>query len=158
MKLGVPFTPSEVNDHVGTGDYAAKYVTFLRRDGFVFESVKDGRRIVSYTLVKEPDNADFFRNMKAKEPAVKEPKEKKAKVEKPKKVVASKKKAVASKKAAPKKGGNPKNLAKLKEVGKTFSANVESSEMSPVETSEPVVGSIDSGWDSIEGVNLKDLL
>jgi len=64
--LNKPVTPSEINECVGTGNYAAKYITFLRRLGFVFESNKDGRSIVSYTLVKEPDNAKDLRSTKTK--------------------------------------------------------------------------------------------
>ena len=28
IKPGVPVTPQAINDHVGTGDYAAKYISF----------------------------------------------------------------------------------------------------------------------------------
>jgi hypothetical protein len=61
IKLNEPVAPSVINDQVGTGNYAAKYITFLRRMGFEFTSVKDARSIVSYTLTKEPDNAAEIR-------------------------------------------------------------------------------------------------
>jgi hypothetical protein len=156
IKLNVPFAPSEVNDYVGTGDYCAKYITFLRRDGFVFESVKDGRKIVSYTLVKEPDNVADFRNLQPKAKATKAPKEKKVAA---KKVTPAEKKASAVKKvAALRKGGNAKNLEKLKAIGKTFVPKIDSDEPAEVFGDSGVVGSVDSGWDSLEGVNLKDLI
>jgi hypothetical protein len=67
ITLNKAVTPGEINKEVGTGDYAAKYVTFLRRLGFEFTSKKDGRSIVSYTLVKEPLNVADFRNAAPKE-------------------------------------------------------------------------------------------
>lgn len=66
IKVGVPVTPTEINDYVGTGDYAGKYIGFLRRDGFVFEINKDGRAVTSYTLISEPSNAEALRNLKPK--------------------------------------------------------------------------------------------
>ena len=43
--LGATVTPQVINDHVGTGDYAAKYVSFLNtRYGFTIQANKDGDR------------------------------------------------------------------------------------------------------------------
>lgn len=95
IKLNEPVAPSVINDHVGTGNYAAKYITFLRRMGFEFTSVKDARSIVSYTLTKEPDNAAEIR---ATAPKVAAPKT--AKAPKAPKVVAPKVAKVAAPKAA----------------------------------------------------------
>lgn len=65
IKLNKPVTPSEINTHVGAGDYAAKYISFLKtRYGFEFTVQKDGRKVVSYTLIKEPSNADALRATK----------------------------------------------------------------------------------------------
>lgn len=62
ITLNQPVTPSEINAHVGVGDYAAKYISFLKtKYGFDFTVQKDGRKIVSYTLIKEPSNADELR-------------------------------------------------------------------------------------------------
>lgn len=61
IKLNVPVTPAEINTAVGTGDYAAKYISFLKKDGFEFTTVKNGREVSSYTLVKEPANASTLR-------------------------------------------------------------------------------------------------
>jgi hypothetical protein len=58
FEIGKAVTPSEINSHVGYGDYAAKYISFLKnRHGFEFTVQKDGRAVVSYTLVAEPENA-----------------------------------------------------------------------------------------------------
>ncbi len=54
MKVGVAVTPSELDKHVGTGAYSSKYMSFLKRDGFVITVNKDGRSVTSYTLVSSP--------------------------------------------------------------------------------------------------------
>ena len=71
-QVGKAVTPSEINAHVGRGDYAAKYISFLRgRHGFEFSVQKDGRSVVSYTLVSEPDNAADVRAKATAAPAAK---------------------------------------------------------------------------------------
>src|SRR5665213_4022680 len=70
IKLNEPVTPSQINIQVGTGDYAAKYISFLRKDGFEFSTQKDGRQVVSYTLVKEPANVERFRSAATPKPSV----------------------------------------------------------------------------------------
>ena len=71
-QVGKAVTPSEINAHVGRGDYAAKYISFLRgRHGFEFSVQKDGRSVVSYTLVSEPDNAADVRAKAIAAPAAK---------------------------------------------------------------------------------------
>jgi hypothetical protein len=170
FKIGVPVTPAEINTHVGTGDYAAKYVSFLNtRYGFTITTQKDGRRVVSYTMVAEPANAADLRSMTPKVPKTKAPKVAKAKtvtvivpsnldtavtgakvqvvpkVKAPKKVAA--KKSVAAIKAA--------NLAKLKAVGQRFKAEqVQVLTEAPASTSF----SIDNDWDSVEGLDLAKLV
>lgn len=72
FEVGKAVTPSEINAHVGRGDYAAKYISFLRgRHGFEFSVQKDGRTVVSYTLVSEPDNAADVRAKATAAPATK---------------------------------------------------------------------------------------
>lgn len=176
FKIGVPVTPAEINAHVGTGDYAAKYVSFLNtRHGFTITTQKDGRRVVSYTMVAEPANAADLRAMKPKVAKTKAPKVAKTKAPKvakapapvldkpaslvtfgaahinvnkvkaPKKVAA--KKSVADIKAS--------NLAKLKAVGQRFKADqVQVLTEAPASTSF----SIDNDWDSVEGLDLKNLI
>ena len=167
IKLGVPVTPAEINTHVGTGDYAAKYISFLNtRYGFTITTQKDGRRVVSYTLIAEPDNAAALRASQPKAPKTKAPKTVKLTT-----VVAKVSKEFAAKKAAapapaPVKAKAAKrgksvadikaaNLAKLKAVGAKFKAEkIEAMTEEPAATSF----SIDGDWDSFDGVDLKNLL
>ena len=158
FKVGVPVTPADINAHVGTGDYAAKYVSFLNtRYGFTITAQKDGRKVVSYTLIAEPANAADLRSMTPKAAKTKAPKV--AKVKAP--VIASK--PVAPKVKAPKKVSAKKsvadikssNLAKLKAVGERFKADkIETLTESPKAASF----SIDGDWDSVEGLDLSKLL
>jgi hypothetical protein len=83
-----PVTPKEISDFVGTSErYVSKYISLLKRVGFVFTRLKSGTKILSYTLVQEPANSDQYRNLTPKQKAVKavkpEKPEKPAKPEKP---------------------------------------------------------------------------
>ena len=90
--LGATVTPQVINDHVGTGDYAAKYVSFLNtRYGFKITANKDGRKVVSYTVISEPDNAADLRATQPKVAKTKAVKAPKAKVVKAPKTAAPKK-------------------------------------------------------------------
>lgn len=40
-------TPAEINAVVG-GNYASKYITFLKRYGHKFSTQKDGRKVIAY--------------------------------------------------------------------------------------------------------------
>lgn len=62
LQLGKAVSPGDINKHVATGNYASKYICFLRRLGFEFEVKKDGLSVVSYTLIKEPANAAMLRS------------------------------------------------------------------------------------------------
>ena len=137
IQLNVPVTPSQINDCVGTGDYAAKYISFLRRDGFVFDTTKDGRQIVSYTLIAEPANAESFRNLKPKVKAAKQAK------------------AVKAVKAAPKAKTSGKVVSSkpvfdvaVDEVSKTFGSTGEIASSF----------SVDADWDSMDGIDARDFL
>jgi hypothetical protein len=167
IKLGVPVTPAEINTHVGTGDYAAKYISFLNtRYGFTITTQKDGRRVVSYTLIAEPENAATLRASQPKAPKTKAPKTVKLTtvVAKVSKEFAAKKAASAApapvKAKAAKRGKSvadikAANLAKLKAVGAKFKAEkIEALTEEPAATSF----SIDGDWDSFDGVDLKNLL
>jgi hypothetical protein len=167
FKMGASVMPSEISDLVrpagSTKDYSAKYITFLRLLGFDFSVVKEGRKIVSYTVTVVPANVSSLENVAPKAPKVKAPKEPKApkapKVKAPKAEKAPKaKKAAAAKKSAPKiaRGGNPENLAKLKEIGKKFKK--ESFEEVLEEEVAPTTFSVDGDWDSLEGVDLSKII
>lgn len=171
IKLGKPVSPTQINDHVGDGDYASKHVWYLGKLGFTITKQKDGRKVASYTLIAEPDNAEAIRNTVhgAARKAVKSVKaapkiakakapKKAAKVEAPRKVAAAKataKKSVADIKAA--------NLAKLKAVGAKFKPkNVrEYDDVTEQFGTSGEVGTsfnVDGDWDSVEGLDLSKLL
>ena len=89
MNVGTTLTPSEIDKHVGNGNYASKHIWFLGKLGFKFDIKKDGRSVISYTMTDEPDNvAEIRAGGSAAKPAksVKSPKVKVAKVAKPKQV------------------------------------------------------------------------
>ena len=159
--LGATVTPQVINDHVGTGDYAAKYVSFLNtRYGFTIQANKDGRKVVSYTMIAEPDNAADLRGATpkaAKVKAVKAPKiaapKTVAKVKAPAKVVdkeAIKAKNLATLKAvaAQRKSAPKKKVREFDDVTETFGTSGE------VGTSF----NVDRDWDSVEGLDLSKLL
>lgn len=162
IKLNTPVTPSEINSHVGDGDYASKHVWYLRKLGFEFTIQKDKRKVVSYTLISEPANAESIRNTvhgaarrAAKSAAPKTPKVAKQKIAKKtaapvaKKVAA--KKSVSDIKAA--------NLAKLKAVGAKFKAAKPLSDADILnDAPKATTFSIDDGWDSIDGLDLAKIL
>ena len=162
IKLNVPVTPSAINSHVGDGDYASKHVWYLRKLGFEFTIQKDKRKVVTYTLISEPANAEQIRNTvhgaarKAAKSAAapKTPKVAKQKVAKKtaapalKKVAA--KKSVADIKAA--------NLAKLKAVGAKFKSEKITDADILNDAPKATTFSIDDGWDSIDGLDLAKIL
>jgi hypothetical protein len=160
LKLNKTVTPKEINDYVGTGDYAAKYVSFLNtRYGFTITAQKDGRRVVSYTCIAEPANVAELRGAKPK-------------TGKPTKQVADPVAAKQNKlKPATPEQIKAANLAKMKAVtakqnGKKIVAKAAAKKIK-VDPVEQALGStgevatsftVDAGWDSMENVNVKDFL
>ena len=156
IQPGVPFTPETIDHIVGAG-YSTKFVFFLRELGFEFSVNKDGRKIVSYTLIKEPADAAAIRSATASAPrgqsAAKAPKVKAVKPAKPAKST----KSVADIKAA--------NLAKLKAVGakqaKVAKRVREYDDVTEQFGNSGEVGTsfnVDRDWDSIEGLDLQKLV
>ena len=159
-QVGKAVTPSEINDHVGRGDYAAKYISFLRgRHGFEFSVQKDGRTVVSYTLVSEPDNAADVRAMAtgsgnvkaAKATKPKAAKAAKPKASKPVKVRQSKQTASAPvKKAARnvlKERADKEADALLAEIGMKNAGEYGGGTYS-----------VDPDWDSMDGIDVANFL
>jgi hypothetical protein len=62
VALGSSISPSEIDKLVpyATG-YASKYIFELKKLGFVFDTKKNGRNIVEWTLTAQPENADELR-------------------------------------------------------------------------------------------------
>ena len=158
IQPGVPFTPETIDQIVG-GSYSAKFVFYLRELGFEFSQAKDGRKIVSYTLISEPSDAAAIRASTASTPrgkgaakAVKAPKVKAVKVAAPKST-----KSVADIKAA--------NLEKLKAVGanraKAAKRVREFDDVTEQFGNSGEIGTsfnVDRDWDSIDGLDLQKLL
>lgn len=186
IKMGVPFTPSAIDSIVG-GAYSSKFVFYLRELGFEFSQQKDGRKIVAYTLIKEPADAATIRSASpskargqggaAKAPKV--PKAPKAKAtgdklakavarwqdatndKSGKAIVGTEKKAAKTK--APKKSVadiKAKNLAKLKAVGERFNKANKPMTDAEILRDEPKATSfsLDGDWDSVAGLDLSKLL
>ena len=160
IKLNKPVTPKEINDCVGTGEYAAKYISFLNtRYGFTIEAQKDGRTVVSYTCIAEPADVAILRAMKPK-----------VKGTKPAKVAKATKPAKTASLMTPAEI-KAKNLETMKKVSAKLSKKVAASKPKAkkkvVDFVEKELGStgevatsfsIDAGWDSMDGVNVKDFL
>ena len=158
IQPGVPFTPETIDQIVG-GSYSAKFVFYLRELGFEFSQAKDGRKIVSYTLISEPSDAAAIRGATASTPrgkgatkAVKAPKVKAVKAAAPKST-----KSVADIKAA--------NLEKLKAVGanraKAAKRVREFDDVTEQFGNSGEIGTsfnVDRDWDSIDGLDLQKLL
>lgn len=62
VALGASISPSEIDNLVpyATG-YASKYIFELKKLGFGFETKKNGRNIVNWTLITQPENAEELR-------------------------------------------------------------------------------------------------
>ena len=174
LQLGKTVTPQQINDHVGTGDYAAKYVSFLNtRYGFTITANKDGRKVVSYTVIAEPDNASDLRAtqpkavkvVKAKAPKTvakvlglskteakvirEEVKAEKTLEEiKAKNLETMRKVAAKMKDKAAKKSTSKKKVREFDDVTEQFGTSGE------VGTSF----SVERDWDSIDGLDLAKLL
>lgn len=151
IQPGEPFTPETIDQIVG-GSYSSKFVFYLRELGFEFSQQKDGRKIVSYTLIKEPDDAEAIRSASASKPRgqASAPKAKTVKATKPKK-------SIADIKAA--------NLAKLKEVNEKKAKAAKrvrvSDEVTETFGSSGEVAtsfSVDADWDRTDGIDLAKLI
>ena len=175
LQLGKTVTPKEINDHVGTGEYAAKYVSFLNtRYGFNITANKDGRRVVSYTVIAEPDNAAALRSATPKATKAKAAKVPKApKVSKALGLTKSQAKQVRDEVAAEKVADiKAKNLETLKKVAaernkattKKAKAKRVPRESDYVRDTFGSTGEIatsynvDADWDSVEGLDLQKLV
>jgi len=169
LQLGKTVTPAEINAHVGTGDYAAKYVSFLNtRYGFTITANKDGRKVVSYTVVAEPANAADLRSATPKVAKVKTAKAPKAKsVAKVLGLTKTETKAIRAEVAAEKAADiKAKNLATLKAVAAKRKAAPKKKVREFDDVTEQFgtsgeVGTsfnVDRDWDSVEGLDLSKLL
>ena len=182
LQMGKTVTPAQINDHVGTGDYAAKYVSFLNtRYGFTITANKDGRKVVSYTMIAEPANAA---DLRAATPKTKIAKPKAVKVKAPKAKVVNKvakvlgltmaeaneiREEVAAERALEIKAKNLETIKKVAEgmkkvAAKKAKSNKKTREFDDVTEQFGTSGeigtsfSVDKDWDSIDGVDLSKII
>jgi hypothetical protein len=156
FEIGKAVTPKEINDHVGRGDYAAKYISFLRnRHGFEFSVQKDGREVVSYTLLMEPKNAAEVRARATAAPAA----VKTAKVKAAPKVKASKPIKVRQSKQTP---SAPVKKAARQVLKDHADAEADRllAEIGMKNGGEYAGGtySVDPDWDSMDGIDVANFL
>lgn len=151
-------TPAEINAHVGKGNYAAKYVCYLKLYGYEIETVKDGRTVTEYKFISDGDSAT--RNFKWVAPAdrgkVKTPKVKAAKVAKPK---ASKPVKVRQSKQTP---SAPVKKAARNALKDRADAEADRllAEIGMKNAGEYAGGtySVDPDWDSMDGIDVANFL
>lgn len=153
-------TPAEINDHVGRGNYAAKYVCYLKLEGYEIETIKSGRTVTEYKFISDGDSAT--RNYQWVPPAKRgtaaaAPKQKKAKTaaapkaSKPVKVRQSKQTPSAPvKKAA-------RNVLKDRADAE---ADRLLAEIGMKNAGEYAGGtySVDPDWDSMDGIDVANFL
>lgn len=166
IQPGKPVTPEAIDKIVG-GAYSSKFVFYLRELGFEFSQQKDGRKIVSYTLINEPADAATIRastptKMRAAKGATKAPKAAKVNITQPTSVP---KVAVATDVKA-------KNLDTIKKVAAKFQSakKPKASKSKKVREFDDVTEqfgnngeiatsfSIDKDWDSVDNLDLSKLL
>ena len=156
IKLNEPVTPAQINECVGTGDYAAKYISFLNtRYGFTITAQKVDRKVVSYTCIAEPKNVKELREMQPKEKVAKTvvPKAEKP-VKKPK---VNKAPAVTTETKAPSKAPKIKGMVR-DDMGRYTKRKDDEAERLLEEIGARNAGeignfSVDPGWDSMNGVS-----
>jgi hypothetical protein len=150
-------TPAEIEKHVGKGPYAAKYVCYLKLEGYEIETIKTGRTVTEYKFISDGDSAT--RNYKWVPPAQRgaAPKQKKVKAaakpkaSKPVKVRQSKQTASAPvKKAA-------RNVLKDRADAE---ADRLLAEIGMKNAGEYAGGtySVDPDWDSMDGIEVANFL
>jgi outer membrane biosynthesis protein TonB len=178
-------TPSEIDAYVGNGPYASKHIWFLRKLGYDITVNKDGRSVINY-IYNGPGTAVVVtsttievaqkpQKTKAPKPAA-EKTVKKAAAAKPKKPKAPEAEVPASDKNEEAPDGEPSRLAEIKAANLAMMQKV-SARLAKRKTkkiieigsdeAEVVFGSsgeiatsfaVDNGWDSMDGINVRDFL
>jgi hypothetical protein len=151
-------TPDEINAYVGKGNYASKYICYLKLEGYEIETIKTGRTVTEYKFISDGDSATReykwvppAERGKTKTPKVKTAKVVKPKASKPVKVRQSKQTPSASvKKAA-------RNVLKDK-ADKQAEALLR--ELGMKDAGEYAGGtySVDPDWDSMDGIDVANFL
>lgn len=153
MPVGKAVTPAEIEASVNNGPYAAKYISFLRRLGFDISVQKDGRNVVSYTIVSEPADAEAHRSSVVAAKAVKCAR---AKVAKVKPAKAAKQPKARLSKQTPIKAAARNILADKADQ----EADRLLAEIGMKNAGEYAGGtySVDPDWDSMDGIEVSNFL
>lgn len=151
-------TPAEINAHVGAGNYAAKYVCYLKLHGYEIETVKEGRTVTEYKYISDGDSAtrDFKwvpPALRGKTAAPKSAKPKAAKGAKPK--AAKPVKVKVSKQTPVKKAA--RNALKEK-ADKEADALLRELGMRNAGEYAGGTYSVDPGWDDLDGIDPMSLI
>ena len=176
-------TPTEIDDYVKNGAYSSKHIWFLRKMGYDISVARDGRTVVSYTF-NGIGTATPAAPKPAKVAAVKAPKAPKPEVSPTDETVAESadpapvKPVKVAKVKAPKSPKAPKvvktpeeireikeaNLETIREVAARLAAFKPRRDRDEVESELGTTGevatsfSIDGDFDSVEGLNMRDLI
>lgn len=146
-------TPDEINAHVGRGNYAAKYVCYLKLEGYEIETIKSGRTVTEYKFISDGDSAT--RNYQWVPPA-KRGKTKTPKVAKPKAAKAAKPvKAKVSKQTPVKKAARNALKERADKEAEAILAD-----LGMKRGGEYAGGtySVDPDWDSMDGIDVANFL
>lgn len=138
-------TPDELNDHLAVGNYASKYVLYMKIEGHSVDTVKNGRKVVKYVYVSGPTSA----------PVVAEPVEKPVKVAKTKPVKAAKPVKV--------KAAKPAKVVEVEEDKPVMDHGSKQYNLNTFDKLWDLKGnltaySVDADWDEVpSNVNLREL-
>lgn len=157
-------TPDEINTHVGRGNYAAKYVCYLKLEGYEIETIKAGRTVTEYKFISDGDSAT--RNYQWVPPAQRgktaAPKQKKTKIARDAKAVfekASKSIKVRQSKQTP---SAPVKKAARNVLKDRADAEADRllAEIGMKNAGEYAGGtySVDPDWDSMDGIDVANFL
>ena len=153
-------TPDEIDQHVGRGPYASKYVCFLKALGHNIDTVKDGRQVLRYVYAgmrtlplgapKRPVS-EQPKIVKADTKEPRKPKTKKVKAPPTEEEIRAKNLTLMRKILLKKK---PKKVAK---ASRTIYGDIVEQEFGS--TGEIAKSyNIDKDWDSVEGLDIQELI
>ena len=150
-------TPAEINAHVGAGDYASKYICYLKLRGYEIETVKQGRTVVEYKFISDGDSAtrDYQWVPPAQRGKTAAPKQKKVKAAKASKPVKAR---ISKQTPAPAKAKKAaRNVLKEKADRE---ADALLAEIGMKNAGEYAGGtySVDPDWDSMDGIDVANFL
>lgn len=167
LKSKKTVTPAEINKHVGKGNYASKYICYLKNRGHNIETTKQGREIVGYKYLGQDASAERVKRA-SQRGTVSTVKVVKAETKKTKTAASKKEKKASkpiksSKPAKPETDGKPvMTKEEIKKATAAIMALREKGAKKAVEKTltAPVVASsftVDPDWDSADSLSVREL-